>query len=127
MVDPATGDRAGPIARPRASAITVCWWLSWVLSALLVIVTLARGLGGSLQAIADTVELHIAVDLVAAVVAGLGAAMLIRFRRLLSPPKNEFANWIVQPPAPTRPLPNEAVRCRRNRCPLDRSPTRSAG
>ena len=44
-------------------------------SAVLVIVTLARGFGGSLQAIADTVELHIAVDLVAAVVAGLGAAM----------------------------------------------------
>ena len=94
---------------PRASVLTLCWWLAWVVSAVLVVVTLARGLGGSLQAIADTVELHIAVDLSAAVVAVLGAAMLSRFRRLLTAPKNVFENWIVQPPAPTRPLPADAA------------------
>lgn len=110
--DPASGGEemfgeGRPADRPpRASARTVCWWLSWVLSAALVIAALARGLGGSLQSIADTVELHIAVDLAAAVVAGLGAAMLLRFRRLLSAPKDKFETWIVQPPAPTRPLPS---------------------
>ena len=88
--------------------LSLCWWLSWVVSALLVIVTMARGFGGSLQAIADTVELHIAVDLLAVVVAGLAAAVLSRFRRLLTTPKNQFENWIVRPPAPTRPLPGEA-------------------
>jgi hypothetical protein len=99
-----------PADRPRrAGKLTLCWWLSWAVSALLVIVTAARGFGGSLQAIADTVELHIAVDLVAVVVAWLGAAMLSRFRRLLSPPKDQFANWIVQPPAPTRRLPESAA------------------
>ncbi|MET0966604.1 MAG: DUF4328 domain-containing protein, partial [Nakamurella sp.] len=101
-----TEDRTDAAA--RASALTICWWLSWVLSAVLVIATLARGFGGSLQAIADTVELHIAVNLVAALVAVLGALMLGRFRRLLSPPKNQFENWIVQPPAPTRALPAAA-------------------
>ena len=70
---------------------------------MLIAVTLARGLGGSLQAIADTVELHIAVDLVAAVVAGLGAVILLRFARAHRS-KSEFEDWVVQPPAPTRPL-----------------------
>ena len=111
--DPAAnGDRQTQPAgrRSRASTLTLCWWISWVLSALLVIVTVARGFGGSLQAIADTVELHIAVNLLAAVVAGLGAAMFSRFRRLLAAPKkNQFENWIVQPPAPTRPLPGDAA------------------
>jgi len=112
--DPARADAddapaSGQAGRPsRASTLTLCWWICWVVSAILVIVTLARGFGGSLQAIADTVELHIAVDLFAAVVAGLGAAIFSRFRRLLAPPKNQFENWIVQPPAPTRPLPATA-------------------
>ena len=90
---------------PRASRITVLWWLSWIASAVLVVATLARGLGGSLQAIADTVELHIGVDLLAAVVAGLGAVMLLRFARSLRRRVGQFDGWLVQPPAPTRPQP----------------------
>ena len=66
------------------------------------LIALARGLGGSLQAIADTVELHIAVDLAAAVVAGLGAAMLLRFARLLRRRPPNSPGWVVQEPAPTR-------------------------
>jgi hypothetical protein len=66
---------------------------------------LARGLGGSLQAVADTVELHIAVDLSAALVAGLGALVLRRFARLIDGPRLRPSTWVVQPPAPTRPLP----------------------
>jgi len=96
--DGANGDR------PRASRVTAVWWLSWVVSSILVIATLARGFGGSLQAIADTVQLHICVDLAAAVAAGLGAAMLHRFTRLLTGPKSEFEGWVVKPPEPTRPL-----------------------
>ena len=65
---------------------------------------LGRGLGGSLQAIADTVELHIALDLCAAVVAALGAQILRRFARLVTGPKPSPSRWVVQPPAPTRPL-----------------------
>jgi hypothetical protein len=87
---------------PRASRLTVCWWLSWILSAALTAAALVRGLGGSLQAIADTVELHIAVDLAAAVCAGLGAAMLWRFAHLLRRRPAIPAGWVVREPAPTR-------------------------
>ena len=95
-------DSAGHIAQARGSRIVKVWWLSWIVSGLLITVTLARGLGGSLQAIADTVELHIAVDLVAAVVAGLAAVILLRFARAFTDRAAEYENWVVQPPAPTR-------------------------
>lgn len=91
-----------PEGRGRASRLTVCWWISWVASAGLIVVALARGLGGSLQAIADTVELHIAVDLAGAVCAGLGAAMLWRFARLLRRRPAIPDGWVVVEPAPTR-------------------------
>jgi hypothetical protein len=103
MLSAAAGD-APEGDRPRASRLTAVWWLSWIVSSVLMIATLARGFGGSLQAIADTVQLHICLDVVAAVVAGLGAAMLHRFARLLTGPKSEFVGWVVQPPEPTRPL-----------------------
>jgi hypothetical protein len=105
-------DRMLTAAEPdvkRRSRITALWWLSWIIGAVLMIVTLARGFGGSLQAIADTVELHIALDLVAAVVAGLGVVMLRRFAGLLGGRHAEYDNWVVQPPAPTRPLPSDRV------------------
>ena len=95
-------------ARPRAasSRLVLLWWLSWVVNAVLVVVALGRGRGGSLQAIADTVELHIAVDVSAAVVAGVGALVLRRFARLIDGPRPHPTRWVVQPPAPTRPLPS---------------------
>ena len=65
----------------HASTLTIGWWISWIVSAGLIATALLRGLGGSLQAIADTVELHIAVDLVAAVVAGLGAVIAVQVRQ----------------------------------------------
>ncbi len=95
--------RDAPAGRPaRAAKLTVAWWLSWLVSAGLMLVALARGLGGSLQAIADTVELHIAVDLAAAVCAALGAAMLLRFAWLLRRRPPIPAGWVVREPAPTR-------------------------
>jgi hypothetical protein len=90
--------------RRRGRWIIRLWWCSWIVSAVLIVITLARGFGGSLQAIADTVELHIAVDLVAAVVAGLAVLMFARFVRLLDDRAQQFTGWVVQPPAPTRPL-----------------------
>ena len=103
-------DAANPVS-PRAvrrqaahaSTLTIVWWISWIISAGLIAAALLRGLGGSLQAIADTVELHIAVDLVAAVVAGLGAVIAFRFAGLLTDRPSEFDSWVVQPPEPTRP------------------------
>ncbi len=97
-----TGKHAPPGRSARASRLTICWWVSWVASAVLMLIALARGLGGSLQAIADTVELHIAVDLAAALTAGLGAAMLARFAGLLHGRAAIPRGWVVRPPAPTR-------------------------
>jgi hypothetical protein len=98
-------ESAGQRPSTPRSWVVQAWWLSWIVSAVLIAGTLARGLGGSLQAIADTVELHIAVDLVATVVAGLGAVILLQFARGLTDRTAEYENWVVQPPAPTRPLP----------------------
>ena len=101
LLDESAPPVTGPAAA-RASLLTVLWWLSWIISAGLIIAAIARGLGGSLQAIADTVELHIAVDLLAVVVAGLGAAVVFRFARLLTDRPGEYEHWVVQPPEPTR-------------------------
>jgi Domain of unknown function (DUF4328) len=101
----ATGQTSvtSPDPRPRRrSPLTTLWWLGWVASAALIIATLARGLGGSLQAIADTVQLHIAVDLLAAVVAVLSAAIFRRFARLLTDRPAELNGWVVQPPVHIR-------------------------
>jgi hypothetical protein len=106
--DAADGNGASSEASPariRGSRLVILWWLSWIASAVLIIAAVVRGLGGSLQAIADTVELHIAVDLMAAVVAGVGAVLLLRFARQLTDREPEFSGWVVAPPAPTRPLP----------------------
>lgn len=93
---------ADPDTPGRASRLTVAWWVSWIVSAVLVAAALLRGLGGSLQAVADTVELHIAVDLAAGVCAGLGAAMLWRFAGRLRRRPAIPAGWVVREPAPTR-------------------------
>jgi hypothetical protein len=97
-----TAERADAHRPVRASRLTVGWWVSWIVSAVLMLIALARGLGGSLQAIADTVELHILVDLAGAVCAGLGALMLYRFVRLLRRRPAIPDGWLVQEPAPTR-------------------------
>lgn len=91
--------------RVSSSWVVKAWWVSWVVSAVLITVTLARGYGGSLQAIADTVELHIAVDLVAAVVSALAAVILLRFAGAFTHRATGYENWVVQPPAPTRRQP----------------------
>ncbi len=91
--------------RVRRSRLPALWWAAWICSAVLIVITLARGAGGSLQAIADTVELHIAVDLLAAIVAVLSAVLFRRFARIFCPSRAPLDGWVVQPPAPTRPVP----------------------
>lgn len=95
----------GTMPAPRTGAPLVSvWWIAWVGNWLLFLLTLARGLAGDLQAVADTVELHIALDLMAAVVAGLGAVVVLRFRRLVAGRGGRRSAWVVQPPPPTRPI-----------------------
>lgn len=106
--------RATRAGSPRTSALIRWWWLVWLISSALTIVTLLRGLGGSGQAIADTVELHIAVDAVAALVTLLGGLVLLRFARLFAQPRrNRWAGWTVAPPASTRPRLVDPVAARR--------------
>ncbi len=96
--------QSSPDDRTRRSRLPALWWVAWICSAVLVAITVARGAGGSLQAIADTVELHIAVDLLAAVVAVVSAALFRRFAGFFSPRRAPLDGWVVQPPAPTRPV-----------------------
>jgi hypothetical protein len=117
LADPGDGGPDGDPRPARASRVTVAWWLSWVASAVLLAATLVRGLDGSLQAIADTVELHIAVDLLAAVVAGLGFLMLRRFAGLFAGRRSSSDGWVVQPPPPTRPLAGPAPLTRADHLP----------
>ncbi len=93
---------AEPEGRQRRFPVTAAWWSAWALSCILVLAALVRGLGGSLQAIADTVELHIAVDLAAAAVAVLTVVLFRRFVRLFSPPDPGLGRWMVRAPEPTR-------------------------
>ena len=92
-----------PGSRTRVSRSVLAFWCAWVLNAVLVLVTLVMAFGRSEQAMADTVELHIFVDLTGAVVALLGALVFRRFRRLLAgPAAGPYSKWVVQDPEPTR-------------------------
>ena len=101
--------------RPRASRLLSWWWAVWLASSVLAIVTLARALGGSVQAVADTVELHIAVDVVAVAVAALSGVVLLRLARLFAPEPDGLAGWLVAEPPPTRtPVDDPAAARRRS-------------
>ena len=94
--------------RPRASRLVLAWWAAWAINAVLVLATLGRAFGRSDQAVADTVELHIWVDLAGALTAVLAALVCRRFRRLLLGPADGVpVGWMVRPPAPTRGGPRQ--------------------
>ena len=104
-IDGRLAGSASGLDRPRTGRLVLAWWCAWVVNGTLVLITLARAFGGSLQSIADTVELHIAVDLTGALVAGLSAALLARFARLIGGTvRDRHAGWVVAPPQPTRPI-----------------------
>jgi hypothetical protein len=100
LAEIAGGLRAIDPRRRAGRALVGWWWLSWVANGLLVVATLVMAFGRSNQSMADTVELHIAVDLAGAVVAGLFAAVLIAFDRAWhGRGADRFAGWVVAPPA----------------------------
>lgn len=104
--------RSSDARRPRLSPLVVTLWVAWVVNAVLVLTTLLRAFGTSDQAVADTVELHILVDLAGAVVAALWFLLLRGWRRLVAPRPARASRWIVRPPQPTRaaavPAPDRA-------------------
>lgn len=100
---------------PRTSRLLRWWWLAWATSGVLLAVTLGRGLGSSTQAIADSVQLHIALDALAVVLAVLTAAVLLRLVRLFGGDRRRgrYASWTVAPPAPTRAAVEDPQAARR--------------
>lgn len=90
--------------RPRLSGLVVALWIAWLADAVLVVTTLLMAFGTSDQVVADTVELHIFVDLVGALVAALWFGLLLRWRRRLGEPRpTAGTRWVVRPPQQTRP------------------------
>ncbi|MGI8418510.1 MAG: DUF4328 domain-containing protein [Nakamurella sp.] len=95
--------RASGSGQPSTSALLRWWWLAWAASAVLTVATLAWRIPRGDQALADAVELHVAIDAVAAVTALLTGLLLLRLARAFGPPKSgPYAGWLVQSPAPTR-------------------------
>lgn len=108
------GDRAKPgaiVNRLVPGRIISWWWVAWIINGALVVVVVLRGIfGRSVQSAADSVELHIALDLSASVVAGFTALVLWRFATLISPPpESTVAGWVVLPPRPKVPEPEPAA------------------
>ncbi|MDQ6656701.1 MAG: DUF4328 domain-containing protein [Actinomycetota bacterium] len=95
--------RASGSGRPSTSALLRWWWICWLASAVLTVTTLLWRIRRGQQAVADAVELHVAVDAAATVSALLTGLVLLRLARLFGPPKlGPYLGWLVQPPAPTR-------------------------
>lgn len=89
--------------KAKAGVLVRVWALAWLVDGVLVLWTLGRAFGRGPQAIADTVELHAATAVAAAVVAVLTALLAQRWLRLTAPAGggSELRGWLVQPPSPT--------------------------
>jgi hypothetical protein len=99
LAEIAGGLRAIAPRRRAGWALVGWWWLCWVANGLLVLATLIMAFWPSNQMMADTVEMHIAVDLIGAVVAGLFAAVMIVFDRAWHRRgADRFAGWVVAAP-----------------------------
>lgn len=95
-------ERLSPDGRPRSSAVSRWWWAVFVVSEILVVLTAVRSLGHSDQALADAIELRIALDLVAALLAVVTAVLFRRIRRRVHPRADLPQGWTVRSPDPTR-------------------------
>jgi hypothetical protein len=85
----------GPAVELRPRRLVGWWWICWVVNGVLAAAVLTRALiPGDLQSQADLVELHIVLDLVAAAVAILTTVLVSRWRRLATPPVQDWpAGW----------------------------------
>ncbi|MBV8934041.1 MAG: DUF4328 domain-containing protein, partial [Kutzneria sp.] len=71
--------------RPRPSRLLLGWWASWVVGQALFGIALLNSFDGSVQGMANGIELHLFADLVAVVVAVTGAILVNRITTLLEP------------------------------------------
>jgi hypothetical protein len=83
------------------------WWWAWAINGVLATAVLIRQLvPGDLQVRADLVLWHVLLNLVAATVAGLTAALLRRWATLLSPSQTDWpSGWQVLPSPATAAAP----------------------
>ncbi|MEJ7650450.1 MAG: DUF4328 domain-containing protein [Nakamurella sp.] len=88
--------------RPRSAAVSRWWWASFALSEMMVVATVLRSLGRSDQALADAIELRIALDLVAALLAVVTAVLFLGIRRRVRPRPELPPGWTFGYPEPTR-------------------------
>src|SRR5699024_7066347 len=73
------------LQRPRPSRLVLGWWAVWIVNEVLLIVTIIRRFGDSMQARADAVLLNSVVDVAAVALAVLTALLVGRLTRLLAP------------------------------------------
>ena len=71
------------------------WWLLWVVGFLFAVVVLVWSLRTGVQARADGVLLHAALDVFAAATAGVTAVLVTRLTRLLGPPRVRRRELVV--------------------------------
>lgn len=83
-------------ARPRPSRLVLLWWGLWAAGGVLAAVVLLWGLRTGVQARADGVLLHAALDLLAAGTAGVTAVLLTRLTRLLAPARTDRRQVLVR-------------------------------
>lgn len=81
--------------RPRPSGLLRTWWALWVANVLAVVLVLLWSLRTSVQAQADGVVLHAALDLLAAATAGVTAVLAVRLTRLLTPSRGTHREVLV--------------------------------
>ena len=74
-----------PEQRPRPSRLVGVWWVLWAAGVLASLVTVVWSRRTGVQAQADGVVLHAALDLLAAVTAGVTAVVVGRLTALLGP------------------------------------------
>ena len=108
--------------RPRPSRLVRVWWALWAASVLASLVTLVWSRRTGVQAVADGVLLHAAVDVLAAVTAGTTAVLVGRLTALLGPVRGARRRLVV---AVSPPRSREVLR---GEVPRDGRPvTRSTG
>ncbi|WP_214403059.1 DUF4328 domain-containing protein [Pseudonocardia lacus] len=71
--------------RPRPSRLLLAWWVAWAVGGVLTVVVLLWSFRTGVQARADGVVLHAALDLLAVVTAVLTALLVTRMTRMLAP------------------------------------------
>ena len=94
--------------RPHPSRLLRVWWVLWAAGGLVSIATLAWSLRTGVQAEADGVLLHAALDLLAAVTAGTTAVVVGRLTALLGPvraPRRQIVIAVKDAAAPSPAAP----------------------